>query len=323
MSVAVVSRVMNDGTGPVAAATRTRVVSAIDRLGYRPRAAARELQLGATTTIGLLLADLTNPFFARLADRVVQQARAKGVQILLATTQEDPHLEADAIDTLLSRNVGSVIATPTGGNIDQWTRLIDRGVHVVFVDRELDALPGIDVVSIDNAGAAEVATDHLLALGHRRIAIISGPESTSTGRARVAGFRAAMDRAGATVGDGWIRPVPFRGGSGGDAVTALLSLPNAPTALIVGNTAQVPSVLARVQQSRVRVPDQLSLIVFDDNPWAELVSPPLSVVRQPIGLLALHSMDLAIGRTRKSLPENPRRVVVTGEFVERSSTVRH
>jgi LacI family transcriptional regulator len=320
VSVAVVSRVLNDGTGPVAPRTRARVVEVIERLGFQPRAAARELQQQSTTTIGLVLADLANPFFARLADRVVWEARARGIHAVLLTNQEDPHLEAESLATLVGRSVGSVIATPTGGNLDKWRRLISLGVNVVFVDREIDELPGVDVVAINNALSAEVATQHLLGLGHERIAFISGPLSTSTGRDRVAGFRRAMAASAVEVDELLIHPIPFRGDAGSDAVSALLALPRPPTALIVGNTAQVRSALRRVKQSSIAVPDDLSLVVFDDNPWTELVSPPLTVVRQPIDMLALHSVDLAVGRMRGTLSEPPRRIRVDADFVQRSSS---
>ena len=226
VSVAVVSRVLNDGTGPVAPQTRARVVEVIERLGFQPRAAARELQQQSTTTIGLVLADLANPFFARLADRVVWEARARGIHAVLLTNQEDPHLEGESLDTLLGRSVGSVIATPTGGNVDKWRRLITLGVNIVFVDREIDELPGVDVVAINNELSAETATQHMLGLGHERIAFISGPLSTSTGRDRVAGFRKAMAAAGTEVDERLIHAIPFRGDSGGDAVSALLALPD-------------------------------------------------------------------------------------------------
>jgi LacI family transcriptional regulator len=323
VSVAVVSRVLNDGTGPVASQTRAKVVDVIERLGYQPRAAARELQARSTTTIGLVLADLANPFFARLADRVVWEARARGINVLLLTNQEDPHLEAESIETLVGRSVGSVIATPTGGNPDKWSRLIDLGVNVVFVDREIDELPEIDVVAIGNDRSAEVTTRHLLGLGHKRIAFISGPLTTSTGRDRLEGFRRAMAAARVDVDERLIHAIPFRGDSGGDAVSALLALPAPPTGLIVGNTAQVRSALHRVKQSGISVPDDLSLIVFDDNPWTELVSPPLSVVRQPIDMLALHSVELAVGRLKGALTEPPRRIRVEADFVQRSSSAPH
>ncbi|WP_158862108.1 LacI family DNA-binding transcriptional regulator [Leifsonia sp. AG29] len=319
VSVAVVSRVLND-TGPVAPATRAKVVEVIDRLAYRPRDAARELQNGGTSTIGLVLADLTNPFFARLADRVVWEARARGVHVVLLTTQEDPHLEAESIDTLIGRSVSAVIATPTGGNVEKWSRLLDLEVSVVFVDREIEELPAIDVVSITNRESSAVATQHLIDLGHERIAFISGPLSTSTGRDRLAGFRETMSAAGLVVDDELVHPIPFRGDAGSDAVGTLLSLTEPPTAVIVGNTAQVRSALRRIKQSGIDLPDALSVIVFDDNPWTELVSPPLTVVRQPIDMLALHSVELALGRARGHLTEPRRRVDVDADFVRRSST---
>lgn len=320
VSIAVVSRVLNDGTGPVAADTRARVVDVMGRLKYQPRAAAREIQQQSTTTLGLVLADLTNPFFARLADRVVWEARARGVHVVLLTTQEDPHLEAESIDTLIGRSVGAVIATPTGGNTSKWSNLTGLGVSVVFVDREMDEISDVDVVAISNKASAETATNHLLALGHTRIGFISGPLTTSTGRGRISGFRDAISAAGLTLDEQLIHAIPFRGNTGGDAVSALLALPDPPTGLIVGNTAQVPSAVHRVQQAAVAVPDQLSLIVFDDNPWTELVSPPLTAIRQPIDMLAVHSVDLAVGRLKGALTDGPRRIHVDAEFLQRSST---
>ena len=201
VSVSVVSRVLNDGSGPVAVATREKVVAAIAELGFRPRAAARELN-GAGLTIGLMLADLTNPFFARLADRIVWEARGRGVQVVLTTTQEDPHIEAETLATLLDRSVGGVIATPTGDNIDQWSRLQDVGVDLVFVDRSIASLENTDVVSIQNEASAASATQHLIALGHRRVAVISGPLSTSTGAARVAGPHLVLQDTQALLGVG-------------------------------------------------------------------------------------------------------------------------
>lgn len=319
VSVSVVSRVLNEGS--VAIATREKVVAAIAELGFRPRAAARELN-GANLTIGLVLADLTNPFFARLADRIVWEARGRGVQVVLMTTQEDPHIESETLATLLDRSVGGVIATPTGGNIDKWSRLQDLGVDLVFVDRSIAALENTDVVSIHNEASAANATEHLIGLGHRRIAVISGPLTTSTGTARIAGYESALAAAGIPSDAALIRGVPFRGDAGADAVAALLALPLAerPTGLIVANTAQVQSSMRQLYQMGVDIPRELSVIVFDDNPWTELVSPPLSVIRQPIDMLARHSVDLVLGRMQGRLPLGPRFIEVQAEFVSRSSS---
>jgi LacI family transcriptional regulator len=319
VSVSVVSRVLN-GTGPVAAATRLRVVRAMDELGYRPRAAARELsQGGQSPTIGLLVPDLTNPFFGWLADRVVWEARTRGAQVVLMTTQEDPHLEAACLDALLNRSVGGVIATPTGGNVQQWTRLQQLRIDLVFVDRSISELDGVDLVSIQNVSSGHRATDYLLGLGHRRIALVSGPLSTSTGRSRIKGYRDALENASVDWDPQLVRDVSFRGHAGGDAVAALLAVENPPTALIVANTAQVLSSLRRLSQMGVQVPTDLSVIVFDDNPWAELVTPPLSTVRQPIEMLALHAVELVLGRMQGRLPAGVRTVEVEAEFIPRRS----
>lgn len=319
VSVSVVSRVLNPESGPVAPAKRDTVLRIIEELGYRPRAAARELSVGQTPTVGLVVTDLANPFFAQLADRIVWEARSHGVQVMVMTTQEDPHLEADSLDTLLDRSVGGVIATPTGANVEKWARLQSLGVHVVFVDRTITDLATVDVVSIENVDSARQATDYMLSLGHTRIGLISGPVSTSTGRARIQGYQAAHEKHSISIDPQLIRDVPFRGDGGGDAVGSLLSLPNRPTGLIVANTAQVQSSVRRLVQMGERIPEDLSVIVFDDNPWTEMTSPPLSVIRQPIAMLAVHSLELVLGRMQDKLTDTPRIVEVKADFVPRSS----
>ena len=322
VSVAVVSRVLNPGSGPVAAATRGRVSDVMENLGYHPRTAARELKHGPPTTLGLLLADVSNPFFARLADQVVQEAHSRGIQVLLMTTQEDDQLESERLSTLIERRVSGIIATPTGNNLETWKKLQDMGTDVVFVDRSIPSLPAVDVVTINNTESARSATALLAAHGHRRIAIISGPASSTTGRDRIAGYRAALDAAGLEQDELLIRSAAFRGAAGGDATTALLSLEDPPTALVVANTAQVTAVLRRLAHAGVSIPEELSVIVFEDSPWTELMTPPLTIVRQPIDLLARHSVRLALSNPGGKTSGKPTVVRVDAELIERSSVAR-
>lgn len=319
VSVSVVSRVLN-GTGPVAPGKRAQVLEAIEDLAYRPRAAARELSQGHSDTIGLLLADLTNPFFARLADRVVAEARARDLQILVMTTQEDPHLEGQALDTLLDRSVGGMIGTPTGHNVARWEKLAAIDIPVVFVDRTVGELDQVDVVSIENVESAATATKHLLERGHTRIGIISGPLDTSTGVERLRGYEQVLHEHGVARDDRLVCPAPFRGDRGADVMAQMLALDEPPTGVVVANTAQVRVVLRMLAQARIAIPDDLSVVVFDDNPWTELIRPPLTAVRQPIDMLALHSVELVHARMRQKLPPSPRHIRVNAEFVERSST---
>ncbi|MCU1435507.1 MAG: LacI family transcriptional regulator [Pseudarthrobacter sp.] len=322
VSVAVVSRVLNPGSGPVAAATRSRVSEVMETLGYHPRTAARELKHGPPTTLGLLLADVSNPFFARLADQVVQEAHSRGIQVLLMTTQEDDQLESERLSTLIERRVSGIIATPTGNNLEIWKKLQDMGTDVVFVDRSIPALPAVDVVTINNIDSGRSATALLAAHGHRRIAIISGPASSTTGRDRIAGYREALEAAGLDQDDLLIRSAAFRGAAGGDAMTALLNLDDPPTALVVANTAQVTAVLRRLAHAGVSIPDELSVIVFEDSPWTELMTPPLTIVRQPIDLLARHSVRLALANANGKPAGKPTVVRVDAELIERSSVAR-
>ncbi|MFB9621314.1 substrate-binding domain-containing protein [Brooklawnia cerclae] len=319
VSIAVVSRAINPGSGPVAPETRDRVLAAIEKLDYRPRAAARELQAGATTTIALMVPDLINPFFSGIADAIVYEARSRGVHVMVLTTQEDPHLEAELVQTLRTRSVGALIVAPTDSGTNPFGRLVDLGIHVICVDRELDDSAGIDVVTIDNENSARTATQHLLQLGHERIAIITGPQHSSSARSRLVGFRGAMADAGVEVDEQLVRPIAYRGTLGSDAVGSLLALPHPPTALIVANGAQAFNSVRRVRQSGIGVPDDLSLVVFDDNPWTDVFSPALTVIRQPVKMMAMHSTQIAVSRLQGDRPPAPVRIELRAELVHRSS----
>ena len=319
VSIAVVSRVINVGSGPVAPATRQRVIEAIERLSYSPRTAARELKSGPTATLGLLLPDVTNSFFARLSDRVVWEARSRGVQVILMTTQEDPRLEEEALATLASRRVAGIIGTPTATNAAAWEGLARVGTRVAFIDRYLSDTTIADVVSIDGSKAVVDATRHLVDLGHSRIGFISGPLATSTGRSRTVAHTDYLRSLDMDVDPELIRNVPFRGHQGGDAVSSMLDMASPPTALIVANTAQVVSSMRTLRQRGTAIPSELSVIVFDDDPWAELFQPALTAVHLPTDMLALHALELVLSTENHS---KSRSILVEAEFIVRSSTGR-
>ncbi len=291
----------------------------MERLSYRPRAAARDLNRSVTFSVALVVPDLTNPLFARLADRIVWEARARGVQVVLMTTQEDPYLERELLLSLLDRSVGGIIAIPTGENAEHWEALRRRDIQVVFVSRSIDTLSNVDSVSIKNLEAARSATAHLIDRGHTRIGLISGPAHTSTGSLRLAGYRRALADAGVPDDPALYRLVPFLGHAGADAAAAILSLDAPPTAIVVANTAQVQVVLLRLRALGVRVPHDVSVIAFDDGPWMALVEPPLTSIRQPTDLLALHAIDILLGRMQGTGGTAPRVVEVAAELIERGS----
>jgi LacI family transcriptional regulator len=314
VSVAAVSRVLNDG--PVAEATRARVLAAIDELDYRPRTAARELRSQSQSTLGLVLADLANPFFAQLADLIVWEARARGAQVVMLTTREDATFEDDAIRALLSRRVAGVIATPTAENSPAWSRLSEAGSRLVFVDRSVEGVSA-DIVRIDNETISHEATSRLLQMGHTRIGIVAGPQGSSTGRERVEGYRRAFAERGLDVDDALVRFVPFRGEQGADAVGALLGMNDPMTALLIANTAQSTVCARRLRMGGIDIPGQLSVVAFGDEPWTELHDPPISIVRQPVSMLATHAVELALRDAGE-----PVELRVAAEYVERASVAR-
>lgn len=319
VSVSVVSRVLNDGSGPVAPDTRERVLATMQTLSYRPRAAARDLNRATALSVALVVPDLTNPLFARLADRIVWEARARGVQVALMTTQEDPYLEAELLTSLLDRSVGGVIAIPTGENADRWEALLRAGMHVVFASRSVATIDDIDSVSIKNREAGRVATRYLLDRGHRRIGFVSGPAHTSTGSLRLEGYREALAAAGVDEDAALHRHAPFLGSGGAEAAAAILALPDPPTGFVIANSAQVQTVLVRLRALGLRQPDDLSVIAFDDSPWMELTDPPLTSIRQPTDLLALHSIEILLGRMQGTAAPGRRTIEVAADLIERGS----
>lgn len=318
VSQGVVSRVLNDGIGPVAPETRRRVLASIGALRYRPHAAARELKTQKTSTIGLVVADVANEFFAQLADRVVRGASSLGLGVLLMTTQEDPALEGRSVEMLLDKRVRGIIAAPTGRDAAVWGQVTDMGVRLVFVDRTVEGTPRADVVGLDNQAAAFEATEHLVRHGHRRVAIISGPLSVSTGRERVAGYRRALERFGADADERLVFGADFKD-PGADVVDRLLALEDPATAVVVSNTALAATVTARLRELDVAVPEDLSVVVFHDAPWTSLVRPAFTVVRHPLGEISDRAIDLLNRRLETGVPERGQEVRLRSTLVPRGS----
>ena len=319
VSQGVVSRVVNPGSGPVAPQTRARVLEAIAALRYRPHSGARELKTQTTSTIGLVLADISNEFFAGLADHLVGRARDLDLGVLLTTTQEDPDLERASLEMLMDKRVAGVLAAPVGEDATHWLRLRDFGVELVFLDRTLAQVPDVDVVGMDNRRAAYDATRHLLDRGHRRVALIGGPAATSTGHERIDGYRQALDEARLPRDPALLHAVPFRGEAGVAATDALLALPDRPTAVVVGNTAVARRVVERIRERGLVVPRDLSLVVFHDLTWTSLMDPPVTVMRHDVPALAETALQRLLIRLRTPGQLAGREFRLTSQLVERGS----
>lgn len=317
VSVSTASRALN-GYGYASARVQQRVRKTARELGYTPHAAARSLKLQRTCTVGLIIADIANPFYSFLADGVLDRARALGYHVILCATNEDAPLEREYLQVLLQERVDGIIAVPTGNNLALWQQAMAEGTQLVLVDREINGIT-TDVILVDNVRGAYEAVSYLIHLGHNRIGIISGPRVTTTGAGRLQGYYQAMAAARLSVDPDLVRVTSFKRESGFEALDALLGLDAPPTAIFAANNVLGEAALFGIRQRGLVIPDDISLLLFDDVPWASLTSPRLTLVSQPartLGTVALERLVQCLQSTDKTPMQ---RVVLEPELVIRES----
>jgi LacI family transcriptional regulator len=316
-SEALVSYVLNDGPRRVAPATRRRILAAIDQLGYRPNAVARSLRTSRTLTIGLVVPDNSNPFFAELARVIEDVGFASGYTMLLGNAMDDGAREAAYVRTLLDRKVDGLIVVPAHGP-HHWTAEVSgRAVPRLVLDRELD-LPGATFVLTDNEGGAYQATSHLLGHGRRRIGCIAGLDGIHPTADRVAGFRRALAEAGQDPAGVPLVHVPFGRAAAYRAGRRVLSGAQPPDALFVASDEQAMGVLRAAAELGLRVPDDLAVCAFDGIDGGAYTTPGLTTMRQPYEKLGRSAVDWLLAKIADpKLPEQ--RIVHPTTFVPRGS----
>ncbi|MHA6757049.1 LacI family DNA-binding transcriptional regulator [Streptacidiphilus sp. PAMC 29251] len=294
-SPSVVSYVLNNGPRTVAPATRERVLAAVQQLGYRPNAVARSLRLSHTMTLGLVVPDAANPFFAELARTLEDHAWSAGYTLLVGNTVDDPGREAGYIRTFIDRQVDGLVLIPAQGDQPWRTELARSGVPSLIFDRELEGVE-ISQVLVDNVRGAQLATEHLLAHGRRRVGCIAGPLGIHPTVDRVVGWRLALEQAGRKAGSGsggrtgWEacpEAAPLLHGSFGRldgyrSGRALLSRDRSVDALFVTSDEQAAGVLRAATELGIRVPEDLALVSFDGIAAGAYTTPALSTMRQPV-----------------------------------------
>jgi LacI family transcriptional regulator len=291
ISVSTASRALS-GRGYVGPATRARLLAAADRLGYVPNASARTLKQRKSRVIGVVVSDLRNQFYARLATGIEQTLRAADYQMVLLSDNSDGVEETAGARTFLAMRAPGVILTPVGH--DATALLARHGTALVEVDRRLARVP-CDAVVIDNEHAARDAVEHLLALGHRRVGLLVVDTEWTTDAGRLRGYLEAHEQADVPVDEELIVRVAPDAEDAGRRIAALLDRA-APTAIFAANNLLAEQAWRVLHERGLRLPGELSLVGFDDVPWMTLVDPPITVVAQPTVTMGQRAAALVLRR---------------------------
>lgn len=306
VSVATVSRVLNGHEG-VRDETRSRVLSAVSELRYRPNGVARSLRTHQTRTLGLIISDVLNPFFTELARAVEDAARSRGYSVIIGNSDESLTLQDHHVRTLLDRRIDGLLVSPAEGDSVALREAALSGVPMVFVDRWIESLAGmgVPVVRADGRGPVRDLVAHLYALGHRRLAIITGPVTTTTSKERVGAFRSALGEYGLPLPDQYIGQGDFQTESGRRVTGAFLGLPEPPEAVFATDNLMALGVMEELRVHGLRVPHDMSLAAFDDIPWFLHTDPAITAIAQPTAELGHRAVaaltDLAEGRSADSV----------------------
>jgi LacI family transcriptional regulator len=320
VSVATVSHVINK-TRFVSPALSERVHDAMQSLGYTPDATARSLRVRRTQTIGLVIPDNSNPFFAELARVIEDEGFAAGYTTIFGNSNEQADREREYLQTLVSKRVDGLIVAPArddDGTLEELLR--SSQTPVVVVDRD-GALRRADVVLYDNAGGSHEATRHLLELGHTEIGCIAGPSTIRPAADRVRGFRRALAEAGIDPAPGAIVEADFHYAAGREAAARLLDALPDLTAIFAANDLMAAGAIRELAARGLSVPEDVSVVGFDDAPLAEMLSPAMTTVRQPLHEMARTAVSLLLARIGGDGGTFARHVLPT-ELVVRDSTAR-
>jgi LacI family transcriptional regulator len=316
LSIATISRALSRPED-VAPPTRQRVLAAVHRHGYTPNGTRRSLRTQQTRTIGIIISDIRNFFCAAVVKAIEDEARANGYTVLICNADEDGAKEEAALQLLLDRKVSGVINCSTGANLELLRAFQKSGAVLVDLDRE-SGLTNVDTVVVDNRRGAELATQHLVQLGHHQIATIAGPQHLSNARGRLAGFEDALRDHRIRVKKEYLQFGNFLQESGYQCAKKLFSLRHPPTAVFVANMEMAAGVIAYIREKGITIPEQISIVSFDDSFWARYMDPPLTVISQPMEKMGKSTMDLLLAQLRGGKPAQT--LVFAPELVVRHST---
>lgn len=320
VSHSTVSRALGDSP-LISAATRARIQRLAAEMGYSPDAGARGLVRGRTCTVGVVVTTIADPFSAEVVEGIEDVAYAHGYAVLLAASQDEPEREIVAVEMLRSQRVAAVIVTSSRVGALHQERLGAAGVPVILLNSHSRQLtPHTLSVRVDDVHGGRLATEHLLALGHRRIAHVLGPAGHSPSVDRLAGYRAALEDAGVPFDPALVFAGTGRPMGGEEALAALLALTDRPTAVFCYNDMTAVGLLRAARLAGLSVPGDLAVVGFDDIPFAAYTAPALTTIAQPKFEMGQRAMRMALSLMAGAEGDGARNVILAGRLVAREST---
>lgn len=317
VSFTTVSHVLN-GTRRVSDSARERVERAIAEMGYAPSAVARALKMSETCILGVLVPNITNPFFAELTRGIEDCCRRTDYSVFLCNSDDDPVRQLRYLQTLLERRVDGLLLAAAAGEASALAkRLAAARVPTVVVDRSIPGLVA-DLVRVDHQGGAQTAVEHLLSLGHRAIGCLSGPAEFAVSRARVAGWREAMTQAGIALDPGWLMEGDFSAAAGHGLTRRLLARGDV-TAIFASNDLLAIGALRAAAELGIAVPSALSVVGFDGIDLGAYAYPALTTVGHPIRAMGEAAAAVLLERIAEA-PATCREVVLPAQLLMREST---
>lgn len=301
VSTATVSHVINNSRF-VTDGTRQRVLDAVRSLNYRRDGVARSLRRSQTGSIGLMISDIANPFFPDIVRGAEDMARSRGYNLILCNTDENAEKEQLYLDVLLEKRVDGILMTPTGGNQQYLLDLLASAMPIAFVDRWLPGI-GVDAAVVDNEQAAYNAVSHLIALGHRRIAVVEAELQSSAIAERLDGYCRALAEAAIPFDPRLMVTSRSDIEAGLRVASRLLAAQPRPSAVFGTNNLVTLGLMQAIVQLELRCPEDVAVVGFDDFPWATAFHPALTTVAQPSYALGQTATKLLLRRIARRQDE--------------------
>ncbi len=322
VSVSTVSRVLHDTSKKykISKETQAKVKQAAKDCGYRVNALARGLRVQKTHEVGIIVPDISNPFFSAVIKSLAGELRKRGYSIIVYDSDEDIVIERSSIKSLLEKRVDGLVIASVGQDFTHIQKIRDAEIPLVMVDRCFEALD-VDSISVDNVKGSLLAVNHLINEGHRRIAFIQGLPGTYANETRLQGYKTALLDAGIPIDEALIAGDDFRVLNGYLTTKLLLNLSNPPTAIFTAGDLLALGTLEACRENNITIPNNLSLVTFDDPVFAPYLSPALSAVEQPITKMAEMAVSILCHRMKNPYDQR-RKIMLDPKLNIRSSVAR-